>query len=70
MANGRLIQSKFAALRIYKFALKFGFLAKFFAAKFMLGFVGVANLAVLLVAFAAAKMPANSPFALLGEALK
>lgn len=69
MANGRLIQSKFAALRIYKFALKFGFWAKFFTAKFMLGFVGVANLAVLLVAFVA-EMPANSPFALLGEALK
>ena len=48
MASGRLIQSKFAALRIYKFALKFGFLAKFFCAKFMLGFVGAANLIALL----------------------
>ena len=44
---------------------KFGFWAKFFTAKFMLGFAGAANLAVLLVAFVVAKMPANSPFALL-----
>ena len=49
---------------------KFDFWAKFFTAKFVLGFVGVANLAVLLLAFAAAKISANSPFALLGEALK
>ena len=49
---------------------KFGFKAKFFTAKFMLGFAGAANLAVLLVAFAATEMPANSPFALLGKALK
>ena len=44
---------------------KFDFWAKFFTAKFVFGFAGAANLAVLLVAFAAAKMPANSPFALL-----